>query len=139
MVDQKCAGLRTTDVIADLTRAVPIFATTEEALGEFPAIRTAVVGISTPGGRLTDSLRRTLLDCAERSLDLVSGLHDFLADDPAIAPAAAASGAVITDVRRTLNARCCIPGTAASSTSARPAWPFSVWTASSASARRPNC
>ena len=105
VVDQKCAGLRTTDVIADLTRAVPIFATTEEALGEFPAIRTAVVGISTPGGRLTDSLRRTLLDCAERSLDLVSGLHDFLADDPAIAPAAAASGAVITDVRRTPPAR----------------------------------
>lgn len=101
VVDQACAGLTTTDVASDLTRRVPIFATVEEAVAVFPAIRTAVVGISTPGGRLTDSLRRTLVDCAERSLDLVSGLHDFLAEDPVIAPAAAASGAVITDVRRT--------------------------------------
>lgn len=101
VVDRVHAGRNTTDVIADLNRAVPIFATVAAAVAAFPAISTAVVGVSPPAGRLTDSLRRTLVDCAAHSLDLVSGLHDFLANDPAIAPEAAARGVVIADIRRT--------------------------------------
>lgn len=101
VVDRACAGSTTVEVISSLRVDVPILATVDEALRVSPVISTAVVGISTPGGRLTDSLHRTLVECAENSLNLVSGLHDFLADDPAIAAAAAAHGVTITDVRRT--------------------------------------
>ena len=101
VVDPVNAGRTTTEVITDLNLSVPIVATVAEAVAAFPGISTAVVGVSPPAGRLTDSLRRTLVDCASHSLDLVSGLHDFLADDPAIASEAAARGVDITDVRRT--------------------------------------
>lgn len=101
VVDRAAAGSTSTEVIADLTRDVPIVATLDEALAAHPEITTAVVGVSTPGGRLTDSLRQTLADCAVHSLDLVSGLHDFLADDPDVSAAASAHGVTITDVRQT--------------------------------------
>lgn len=100
LIDGVSAGSTTAEVIADLRVDVPIFATVDEAVGEFRAISTAVVGVSTPGGRLTESLRRTLAECAAHSLNLVSGLHDFLADDRVIAAEAAAHGVTITDVRR---------------------------------------
>lgn len=101
VVDRVSAGLTAAEVIGDLGSRVPIFATVGEAVVAFPTVSAAVVGVSAPGGRLTDSLRQTLVDCAGHSLDLVAGLHDFLADDPAVAAMAAAHGVTITDVRRT--------------------------------------
>jgi uncharacterized NAD-dependent epimerase/dehydratase family protein len=100
VLDATSAGLTTAQVIPNLNVDVPIFATVDEAIGECPAISTAVVGVSTPAGRLTESLRRALAECARHSLNLVAGLHDFLVDDPVIAAEAAAHGVTITDVRR---------------------------------------
>ena len=63
-------------------------------------IRDRLIGIAPTGGRLPDAWRRTLLRSIEAGLDVISGLHTFLADDPELAAAADAAGVTIHDVRR---------------------------------------
>jgi uncharacterized NAD-dependent epimerase/dehydratase family protein len=52
------------------------------------------------GGALPANMRAPLLEAARAGLTLVSGLHEFLGDDPEILAAARAGGSRIIDVRR---------------------------------------
>src|SRR5262245_5505427 len=70
------------------------------SLQDAPPADTLLIGISPPAGQLPDTWRTVLLQAARRGMQIVSGLHQFVSDDPEIAQAAARSGARIVDVRR---------------------------------------
>jgi len=78
----------------------PIVATLAEALALDPPPTALLVGIAPTGGRLPDAWRTIILDALAAGLEVHSGLHTFLGDDPAFAAAARASGAPIIDYRR---------------------------------------
>lgn len=59
-----------------------------------------LIGIAPQGGGLPDSWRAVIEDALERGWDVLSGLHVFLADDPALARVAARTGARLVDARR---------------------------------------
>ena len=59
-----------------------------------------MIGIAPSGGRIPPAWRAIILDAISRGMDVVSGLHEFIADDPEFAAAAKKSGAKITDVRK---------------------------------------
>ncbi len=69
-------------------------------LDEAPDANMLVIGIAPPGGRIPDAWRPFLLQAIARKMDLMSGLHDFLSDDPELAEAARKSGSKIIDVRK---------------------------------------
>jgi uncharacterized NAD-dependent epimerase/dehydratase family protein len=97
VLDASQAG-RTAEQVLGFGGAVPVVSTFEEgvALGA-----TAVlVGIAPAGGRLPDPWRALLAQAARQGLDLWSGLHTHLADDPLVADAARDGGARIHDLRR---------------------------------------
>jgi uncharacterized NAD-dependent epimerase/dehydratase family protein len=96
VVDQTQSG-RTTKEILGFGEDIPVVADMEEALAFVPEV--AVVGVAPRGGRLTDTLRLLILRCAEAQIDVVSGLHDLLVDEPAIMRASRQSGARLWDVR----------------------------------------
>ncbi len=77
---------------------VPIVATLAEALPLGPT--ALVIGIAPTGGRLPDSWRATILEGLAAGLEVHSGLHAFLGDDPELAAAAATAGVRIVDYRR---------------------------------------
>jgi uncharacterized NAD-dependent epimerase/dehydratase family protein len=81
---------------------IPIVADLEEALAVDPARRpdTLLIGIAPTGGKLPESWRATILAAIRAGLDVHSGLHTFLGDDPELAAAAAAAGTRIVDFRR---------------------------------------
>jgi uncharacterized NAD-dependent epimerase/dehydratase family protein len=58
------------------------------------------VGIAPPGGDLPDDMRRHIREALAAGIDVVSGLHVFLGDDPDLSQLAASSGASILDLRR---------------------------------------
>jgi uncharacterized NAD-dependent epimerase/dehydratase family protein len=58
------------------------------------------VGVAVAGGRLPPEWHELLRDVLEAGLDLESGMHEFLADDPALAAIAARRGVEIRDLRR---------------------------------------
>lgn len=61
--------------------------------------RTLVIGVANRGGRLNPRWTPLLLDALEAGLDLASGLHQQLSDNPEIAEAARRLGRQLHDVR----------------------------------------
>jgi uncharacterized NAD-dependent epimerase/dehydratase family protein len=97
VLDGARAG-QTSEQVLGFGGAVPVVATLDEgmALGA-----TAVlVGIAPAGGRLPEAWRALVARAAAAGLDVWSGLHTYLADDPLIADAARTGGSRIVDLRR---------------------------------------
>jgi uncharacterized NAD-dependent epimerase/dehydratase family protein len=81
----------------------PIVATLDEGLARRPEV--AIVGIAPAGGEIDAATRAHVAGCLRAGLDVASGMHVFLADDPELAALARASGARVWDVRRVPEAR----------------------------------
>ncbi|TWT94694.1 DUF1611 domain-containing protein [Stieleria varia] len=58
------------------------------------------IGIAPPGGKLPESWRDVICDALRRGIDVVSGLHDFLSDNPEFVSLSEAHGGKLIDVRR---------------------------------------
>jgi uncharacterized NAD-dependent epimerase/dehydratase family protein len=97
---------RPQDVVAilDSTRTgetqdgFPIVGSVSEALPLEPT--TALVGVATQGGRFPPAWRELLKDCIANGLDVESGLHEFISDDPELAGLAATAGVELRDLRK---------------------------------------
>jgi uncharacterized NAD-dependent epimerase/dehydratase family protein len=70
------------------------------SLAEAPGANTLLLGIAPPGGKIPATWRPIILEAVARGMDVVSGLHDFLGDDPEFTRAARKHGARLIDVRR---------------------------------------
>jgi uncharacterized NAD-dependent epimerase/dehydratase family protein len=70
------------------------------SLAEAPRANALLIGIAPPGGKIPPPWRPIVLEAIRRKLDVISGLHDFLNDDPEFSAAARASGVRLVDVRR---------------------------------------
>ena len=97
VLDSVTAG-GTADRVLGFGPPIPIVASLEEALAFSPD--TLLIGVAPRGGALPAAWRDLIERALDARLDVVSGLHTFLGDDPALAERARASGAAITDLRR---------------------------------------
>jgi uncharacterized NAD-dependent epimerase/dehydratase family protein len=79
---------------------VPFVGTLAEALQGPVRPDGLLIGIAPTGGRLPAEWRATILAAIAAGLDIHSGLHQFLGDDPEYMAAAAASGTRLIDYRR---------------------------------------
>lgn len=98
VIDPACAGKRVRDVLPHLACDAPIVAGVADALALRPT--ALLIGTAPRGGALPADWRRAVLDAIAAGLEIVSGLHDMLGDDPEFARAAAHSGSVFWDVRK---------------------------------------
>jgi uncharacterized NAD-dependent epimerase/dehydratase family protein len=65
-----------------------------------PGATAVLIGIAPMGGRLPDEWRAWLRSAIERGLEIWSGLHTFIGNDPELGPLARANGVRILDARR---------------------------------------
>src|SRR3954447_2313400 len=79
---------------------IPAVATLADALALPEPPDTLLIGIAPTGGKLPAEWRASILEAIERGLEVHSGLHTFLGDDPEFSAAAAARGVRIVDYRR---------------------------------------
>ena len=98
VIDSTQAGGNVSAILPD--HDIPIVATLDEALRRDPRPDTLLIGIAPTGGKLPESWRATILAAIRAGLDVHSGLHTFLGDDPEFAAAAASAGTRIVDYRR---------------------------------------
>jgi uncharacterized NAD-dependent epimerase/dehydratase family protein len=80
---------------------IPLTASIESAIrtARVPP-QWAVVGIATPGGKMSQPLRRLVLSAVRHGLSVVNGLHDHLSDDQEVVEAAQATRAQLLDLRK---------------------------------------
>src|SRR6478735_6703838 len=101
VIDSTQAGRNVREWLGDSGRYdIPIVASLNEALGFLPRANGLLIGIAPTGGRLPDDWRVVILAAIRSGLDIHSGLHTFLGDDPEFANAARSSGVRIIDYRR---------------------------------------
>ena len=90
---------------------IPVVGSVKEALSHDP--EAIVFGWAPEGGALPGHDRAEILLALHAGLDVVSGLHEFLGDDPDMRRAADAGGARIIDLRRPPRRRRLVSGEAA--------------------------
>jgi uncharacterized NAD-dependent epimerase/dehydratase family protein len=101
VVDSTQAGRNVREWLGDSGRFdIPIVSSLNDALGFIPRADTLLIGIAPTGGRLPDEWRTVILAAIRSGLDIHSGLHTLLGDDPELAEAARSSGVRIVDYRR---------------------------------------
>ena len=77
---------------------IPIVGTVAEALVFEPSV--AIVGVATAGGRFPPAWRELLKSSIAAGLDVESGLHEFVSDDPELSELAARHGVSLRDLRK---------------------------------------
>jgi len=77
---------------------IPIVGTVGEALPFTPTV--GVVGVATQGGRFPPAWRTLLTDCIANGLDVESGLHEFISEDPELVELATQHGVELRDLRK---------------------------------------
>jgi len=97
VLDRTHAGKSAGEVLG-LPASAPVVGSVEE--GRRLGANAVLVGIAPVGGGLPAEWRGWILEALRAGMDAWSGMHQFLADDPALAAAARESGARIVDLRR---------------------------------------
>jgi len=77
---------------------VLVVGTVDEAMQYEPTV--ALVGVATQGGRFPPQWRELLQRCIAAGLNIESGLHEFVSDDPELAALAREHGVELRDLRK---------------------------------------
>jgi uncharacterized NAD-dependent epimerase/dehydratase family protein len=99
VLDRAQAG-QTVQQVLGFGGAIPVVGDFAEGLALGAGATAVLIGIAPMGGRLPDEWRGWLRTAIERGLEIWSGLHTFIADDPELGPLARAHGVRILDVRK---------------------------------------
>src|SRR5216684_1553999 len=99
VLDRKQAGQTVQDVLG-FGGKIPIVADFERGIAQGTGATAVLIGIAPAGGRLPDEWKAWLRTAIERKLEIWSGLHTFIGDDPELGPLARAHGVRILDARR---------------------------------------
>ncbi len=101
VIDSSRAGQDAGTVLDGRANGIPIRRDLDDVLArEGPAPEVFIFGIAPASGRLSPPERAVVLQALGRGLHVVSGLHEFLGDDPQFTRAATRAGVEIRDVRR---------------------------------------
>ena len=98
VIDPSCAGKTVREVLPYLACDAPIVASLDDALAFAP--NALLIGTAPQGGALPQSWRDEIKRGLRAGLELVSGLHDMLGDDPELSAIAQQTGGKIWDVRK---------------------------------------
>jgi uncharacterized NAD-dependent epimerase/dehydratase family protein len=100
VVDRATPGTRARDHLSlPPERDAPVVESVAEALARDDGIDALVIGIAPIGGGFDESWRPDVETALEAGVDVIAGLHYFLAEDEGFATLAAEHGATIHDVR----------------------------------------
>jgi uncharacterized NAD-dependent epimerase/dehydratase family protein len=100
VLDRSNAGTRVGDHVSiSADRDAPVVESMADALALAPDIDALVVGIAPIGGGFDESWRPDVERTLRAGIDVIAGLHYFLAADDEFSTLAAAHGATIHDVR----------------------------------------
>jgi uncharacterized NAD-dependent epimerase/dehydratase family protein len=94
VIDDTCAGEDASEILGIAGLNIPI-------ISEVPdGADTLIIGVAPSGGKLPDEWRTDIKKAIEKRMNIVSGLHQFLGDDPEFISMSIQAGIKIIDVRR---------------------------------------
>ena len=103
IIDSSFAGKDAGELLDGIKRNIKIYTSLQDALNENPNVKYLIVGVSTVGGKLPDNYRSIIKNAIEERLNIVSGLHEYISDDPEFLELAGKMGVKLIDVRKIYN------------------------------------
>lgn len=105
VIDSRHAGSDAGELLDGRKKGIPVVASLDGALtvaqeAGNPATHF-VVGVATDGGVMDEKTQAAVKQAIEQGLNVDSGLHDLMEENPEITAMAAAKGVVLRDIRRT--------------------------------------
>ncbi len=95
VLDRQAAG-QTADQLLRAGGEIPVV----DSLQSVPEFDAIYVGIAPPGGKMPPQWRSVLMEAIDRRAAVVSGLHDFITDDPELVGRAERAGSALIDIRK---------------------------------------
>ena len=92
-------GRADTEGLVQGGKTVPVFDSVRRG-AESTGAGVLIIGVAPAGGRLPDNMREAVKDALGMGISVVSGLHEFLSEEPEFRRIAESSGARITDIRK---------------------------------------
>lgn len=104
VVDSGCRGLDAGEMLDGTPKNIPVYESVQHAFeksrdGGSPATHL-VIGLAPDGGRLSISARKDVRDAISLGLNVDSGLHDYLSEDPEFQQLARTMNVTLRDVRK---------------------------------------
>jgi uncharacterized NAD-dependent epimerase/dehydratase family protein len=99
VLDRKEAGKTVQDVLG-FGGDIPVVGDFERGIAQGKRATAVLIGIAPAGGKLPEEWKGWLRSAIEQKLEIWSGLHTFIGDDPELGPLAKARGVRILDARR---------------------------------------
>ena len=101
VIDTRLKGQDSGQVLDNVSNAIPIVEDLEAAVTRQADIpNTLIYGIAPSTGKMSATDREVVLDAISLGMNIVSGLHEYLGDDPEISSAAEAANVKIRDIRK---------------------------------------
>jgi len=106
VIDGKLEGCDSGQVLDNARNGIPVVEDLEAAVVREARIPdTFIYGVAPSTGKLSSADREIVLDAIAYGMNIVSGLHEYLGDDPEISAAAEAAKVTIRDIRRPRRAK----------------------------------
>ena len=101
VIDSTCAGKDAGEVLDGQPRGIPIYSNLAAALqANSRQVKYFVIGLAPEGGKLPPSYREMVAAAMAAGLNIDSGLHEFISDDPMFSALAQKHGVQIRDIRK---------------------------------------
>ena len=101
VIDSTYAGRDAGEVLDGKSCGIPIYSSLAVALqATRNQIQYFVIGLAPEGGKLPESYREIVAEAIRAGLNIDSGLHEFLLDDPLFSALAQQHGVQIRDIRK---------------------------------------
>jgi len=105
VIDRNYAGKDSGKVLDQRENHIPIYESFDQAINQLNdkgiEIQYFVIGLAPDGGRLPEAAKETVRKALKAGLNIDSGLHDFLSNDPELVALAQSKNVNIRDVRKT--------------------------------------
>jgi uncharacterized NAD-dependent epimerase/dehydratase family protein len=101
VIDSNYAGKDAGEVLDGKANGITIYASFAEALAAHKDAQYFVIGLAPDGGRLPAAAKEVIAQALEASLNVDSGLHDFLYKDERLVKLAEQNKVRIRDIRKT--------------------------------------
>jgi len=101
ILDSTLAGKDAGEVLDGKHAGIPIFSSVRDALGRLEKKPDyLIIGVATVGGMLPKAFRPAIREALKNGVNVISGLHEWLAQDPELSELAKKHGVTIADIRK---------------------------------------
>lgn len=101
VIDSGLDGRDSGQVLDEISNGIPVLGNLEAAMAHHAGVPdTLIYGMAPSNGKLSPTDRAVVLEAISHGMNIVSGLHEYLGDDPDIAAAALSFNVTIRDIRK---------------------------------------